>query len=209
MKRTPGTLEALLGLHRQLSRRRKLQLVFVMALMFLGAIAELATLGAVLPFLALIADPARAASFPTLQTFFAQLGWQDPNSIILPALLMFVVVALSAGAIRILLTWASNKFVSRLGHDLSVEAYRRTLYQSYSYHLTHNSSEIVTLASKVHLVTGALLRPLMQAAIAVTDRHFHFRGADRHRSLHCTERRACLRTLVFPCHAKHSLAAAH
>ena len=174
MKRTLGTLEALLRLHRQLSRRRKLQLVFVMALMFLGAIAELATLGAVLPFLALIADPARAASFPTLQTFFAQLGWQDPNSIMLPALLLFVAIALSAGAIRVLLTWASNKFVFRLSHDLSAEAYRRTLYQPYSYHLTHNSSEIVALASKVNLVTGALLQPLMQAAIAVTIAIFIF-----------------------------------
>ena len=90
------------------------------------------------------------------------------SSIIFPATLLFVAVVLSAAAIRVLLTWASTKFVFRLGHDLSVEAYRRTLYQPYSHHLTHNSSEIVALASKVRLVTSYLLWPLMQAAIAMT-----------------------------------------
>ena len=168
MKRTQGTLEALLRLYRQMSRRRKLQLVFVSALMFLGALAEIATVGAVLPFLTLVADPSRAASFPALHAIFAQFGWHEPNSIILPAALLFCLIALSAAAIRVLLAWSSNKVVFKIAHDLGVEIYRRALYQPYTYHLTHNSSEIVSVGAKVNVVTSYVLWPLMQAAIAVT-----------------------------------------
>ena len=49
-------------LFRQLSRRRRVQLVGLIGLSVIGAIAELAAIGAVFPFLALMANPAVLSS---------------------------------------------------------------------------------------------------------------------------------------------------
>ena len=54
----------------QLSARRRFQLAGLLVLMFVGAAAELGTIGAVFPFLALIADPSLAQKYPHRQEHF-------------------------------------------------------------------------------------------------------------------------------------------
>ncbi len=173
-KSADSLLNGLKRLYGHFSARRRLQLVLLAASMLVGAVAELATLGAILPFLALIVDPARAASYPILQTLFGALGWTDPDQILIPATLLFAAIALGAGAIRVLLAWGSQKFVFRLGYDLGAEVYRRVLYQPYSYHVTKNTSEIIAGMNKVQIVTGGVLLPLMQAAIGTVISLFIF-----------------------------------
>jgi ATP-binding cassette, subfamily B, bacterial PglK len=158
---------ALYQIYGQLSRRRRVQLFLLMLLMLAGAFAELVTIGAVLPFLALIADPERASSYPVLGEAFRYLGWDDATGILLPVTILFATTAAAAGAIRILLTWASIKFVIKVGHDLGVEVYRLVLHQPYSYHVSHNTSEMIAAVNKIQIITGAVLQPLLQAVIAV------------------------------------------
>ncbi len=169
-RKTYQTTDSLLSgfkrLYAHFSARRRRQLTLVMALMLVGAIAELATLGTVLPFLALIADPSRTTAYPQLQGLFAVLGWTDPDRILIPATFLFVVVALAAGAIRVLLVWASQKFVFRLGHDLGIDVYRRTLYQPYPYHVARNTSEVIAGIDKVQVVIFSMLLPLVLGVIA-------------------------------------------
>lgn len=105
--------------------------------------------------------------FPVLQQFFGALGWQEASSILLPATLLFAVVAVLSGAVRVLVIWASNKVTFAIGYDLGVEVYRRTLFQPYSYHAARNSSEIIGGLNKVQLVINNLLMPLMTSVIAV------------------------------------------
>ena len=139
-----------------------------MALMVFGGFAELATLGMVLPFLSLIADPAKASAYPTLKSAFAFLGGDDSNGVLLSVTLLFAVAALSSGAIRVLLLRASSGFAYMFCHDLAVDIYYRVLYQPYDYHLTKNSSEIIAADRKVERVTLNLFLPLIQTIIAVT-----------------------------------------
>ena len=162
---TEGLAGALFRFYRHLSRHRRVQLALILVLMLAGALAELATIGAVLPFLALIADPDRAVDMPFVGTLLLRLGWQGQN-MLLPVTVIFVAVALSAGAVRLLLVWASQKFVFRLGHDIGVEAYRRTLYQPYPYHIARNSSGTIGDIEKVQSVVWNMLMPLMQATTA-------------------------------------------
>ncbi len=160
-------ISAIRRLYSHLSRRRRVQLVWLLCLMLVGAVAELVTIGAVLPFLALMADPGKAMEYPLLQQVFTALGWQNPHSILLPVTLLFALVAVSSGAIRILLIWASSKVTFGIGYDLGVDVYRRTLFQPYRYHVARNTSQIVAGMNKVQIVIGGLLTPLMYAIIAV------------------------------------------
>jgi ABC-type multidrug transport system fused ATPase/permease subunit len=134
--------------------------------MILGAVAELATLGAVLPFLALLADPTVASKYPLLQKMFFALGWSSQKNIVLPATIFFGVIALSAAAVRMFLLWYSTRFTFGVGVDLCKEVYRRTLYQPYSFHVSRNTSEIIAGLTKVDNIVFYLINPLAQGVVA-------------------------------------------
>ena len=143
------------------------QFYLVLGLMLLGAFAELVAIGSVLPFLALLAHQDLASELPWIGGAFATVGAETPSEQLLLASAAFMVAAVMAAAIRLWLVWVSQKFVLQFGHELSVEIQRRILFQPYSYHLAHNSSEVVASLEMVQqLVFGVLLK-LMQAATAI------------------------------------------
>ena len=139
----------------------------VLLLMIVGAILELATIGAVLPFLALLADQSRLSYFPWLSDLFAALGANGPHDRLIAASGLFVVIAVIAGIVRLQLAWSSQRFVFKLGHELSVEIERRILLQPYSFHISWNSSTLIAGLEKVQVLVFQVLLPLMQAVMAV------------------------------------------
>lgn len=159
-----------------LPRRRRWQAGVILLLMLAGALAELMTIGAILPFLALIGNPQAAHSYPYLGTVFGYLGWNDPSRLLIPATILFAVIAVLAAIVRIVLTWASQKFVFRLGHDLSVAVYEGILYQPYSFHVMQNSSEILAGIGKIQQVITSVLLPIMLALTSVIIALFIFGG---------------------------------
>lgn len=150
-----------------LSRRRRIQLLGLLILMLLGAMAELVTIGAVVPFITLLARPEMAAELPVLQQIFSAVGWQDSEQLLLPMSLAFLVIVVVATALRLFLTYASNKVIYGIGYDLSVKLYRTVLEQPYSYHIEKNTSDVIAGVNKAQLLLGALLRPVMQGAISM------------------------------------------
>jgi ABC-type multidrug transport system fused ATPase/permease subunit len=150
-----------------LSLRRRWQLVGLLALMLLGAVAELASLGAVLPFLALLADPKVAFKYPMLQELFAMAGWGQSDDLLFPTTFLFAMVVVAAAVVRIFLSWSTFKFAFAVGHDISVEVYRRNLYQPYNFHVTHNSSEIIASIDKCNAVVFNVVLPLIQTLVSV------------------------------------------
>jgi ABC-type multidrug transport system fused ATPase/permease subunit len=150
-----------------MSARRQWQLVLVLLLVFAGALAELASLGAVFPFLALLADPKRMVSNPIIPQLFAMVGWRDPSNLVFPAAILFAVVVICTGVLRLVLAWASHKFIYRLGNDLATEVYRRTLYQPYRYHISKNTNEILASIAKVEDTTATLMALMSAFASAV------------------------------------------
>ena len=141
-----------------LTRRRKRQFLLLIGLMLVSALAEVVSLGAVLPFLGVLVAPERVLSFPIVADLAQALGITLPNQLLLPITIAFAVAALTAGAIRILLLWATTRIAFATGADLGIEVYRRTLYQPYSVHVARNSSEVISgIVVKVNSVSGVLL----------------------------------------------------
>lgn len=144
------------------SRRRKLQLIMLVALMIGGAIAEVATLGLIVPFLAIIFDPAQALSNSIVKQFADLFGVSSPAALLPAVTLSFTVVAILTAAVRILLVYANSRFIFGIGSELSSEAYRRTLYQPYAVHISRNTSEVVgTIKVKMDAVITLVLQPAL------------------------------------------------
>lgn len=169
-------LSLLKDVYRHLSPKRRVQLFLVLLLMLAGALAEVVTLGAVLPFLALLADPSLASAGPLAQQVLNGAGGLLGVSPLLAAAILFGGMAFVAAAIRLALTWASNKFVFMVGADLGREIYSRILQQPYTYHLEHNSSETLAAMSKVNMLVMGTLSASMQMAIAGLMSMFIFAG---------------------------------
>jgi ATP-binding cassette subfamily B protein len=151
-----------------LSPRRRRQLPGLAVLMLLSGLAEAMTLGAVLPFLGVIVSPDQVFEYPVAARLAQLLGFTTSQQLVLPLTVTFAVTALVAGAMRLAVLWFSKNYVQRVGHELSVEVYRRTLYQPYEVHVGYNTSEIVSSVEKVNTVMMALNQTLTLVSAVVT-----------------------------------------
>jgi ABC-type multidrug transport system fused ATPase/permease subunit len=142
MSKQPVTL-LLRRLWDHISRRRRFQFALLLVLMVCASLAEILSIGAVLPFLAVLTDPARVYAHTAAQPIIKAMSLTEPHQLLLPLTIAFGLAALIAGAIRLLLLWASIRLSYAAGADLSISIYRRTLYQPYAVHVARNSSEII------------------------------------------------------------------
>jgi ABC-type multidrug transport system fused ATPase/permease subunit len=148
----------LIRLWHYLTRRRQRQFMLLTGLMLVSAIAEVVSLGAVLPFLGILVAPDRVFSHPIVSEVTQAWGITSADQLVLPLTVAFAAAALIAGAIRILLLWSSTRIAFASGADLGIEVYRRTLYQPYRVHMARNSSEVVSgITNKVGGAVSVLL----------------------------------------------------
>ena len=158
----PSLRQLLRQLWAHLARRRRLQLGVLLLVMLASSVAEVLSLAAVLPFLAVLANPTGLWSQPLVQQWAPQLGIASAEALLLPITVAFAVAALAAGAIRLLNLWLNGRLAAAIGSDLSCEAYRRTLYQPYAVHLARNSSELIaSISTDVNRVINQVLNPLL------------------------------------------------
>ena len=133
--------------------------------------AELLAIGAVLPFLRLIVAPDAMLAEPYLAGIRRIFGWHRAADLVVPAASLLIVCAVAAAGVRLLLTWASQRFIYRLGYDMDAALFHRTVHQPYLDHVNRNSSEIVAGFDKINILTNTLLLPVMigvaSAVIAV------------------------------------------
>ncbi|MBS7556561.1 ABC transporter ATP-binding protein [Ancylobacter dichloromethanicus] len=150
-----------------MSPARRRSFVPLMLLMLVGAFAELFSLGALVVFLSMIAEPAALSRFALLNWLFTVLGASTQTEVIYLSTFIFAVAALGAAAIRVILQKESMTFVYGVSYEISSRLFRYTLAQDYIYHTRRNSSEILAAVNKAQQVTGELLVPLMQAVVSV------------------------------------------
>lgn len=160
----PGRgLAAIFGV---MSRRRRIQLALTVILTLCGAIAELVTIGAVLPLLALVAKPDYFAQAGLIRDVLDTLGFEPGTNLIVPAALFLIVAALVSAAVRLLLSWTSYRFIYGLGADISMRIYHRMLRQPYDHYLRQNSSAAVSAVQKTYSVVVGIVAQVIIAFTA-------------------------------------------
>ncbi|WP_292205901.1 ABC transporter ATP-binding protein [Mesorhizobium sp.] len=158
-----STLDTLRRLWRQVSKPRQRQFFGLLVLMMFGALAEAATLGALLPFLARIANPEAVGGQSFLARQLAGFRLTSSSDSLLDLTILFSVVAIIAGAVRIFLAWATNSYIFSLGHEVGVKVYDQVLRQPYSYHVSRNSSSVLAALRQVQAITAGVMLPLLQS----------------------------------------------
>lgn len=146
-------------LWRHLSSRRRVQLGLLLLLIIFASLTEVFSIGAILPFLAVLTAPERVFDHPIAQPFIQTFGIASEAQLLLPLTITFAAAALLTGGTRLLLLWASMRLSYVIGADLSYSIYQRTLYQPYAIHLARNSSEVITgISTKVGIVINNMMQ---------------------------------------------------
>lgn len=162
MRRQQTLSKLLRGLWLHIAPRRRIQFGLLFFLMLIASIAEVISIGAVLPFLSIITAPESVFNHPSAAPLIRLLGISQASQLLLPLTIMFSLAALLSGAARLLLLWAQTRLSHAIGADLSFSIYRRTLYQPYSVHVARNSSEIIAgISAKANSVVNYTLLPIL------------------------------------------------
>jgi len=152
-----STPKLLLGLWSHLSSRRRVQLLLVLLVMLASGVAELLSLGSILPFLVVLSNPDRLWQNSFVQALAPYFGLTEPSQLLLPSTVLFGSAALLAGAVRLINLWLNGRLAAEIGSDLSCQAYQRTLYQPYEVHVKRNSSEVITaITTQINYTVGAI-----------------------------------------------------
>ncbi|MEA3061427.1 MAG: hypothetical protein QOJ94_1208 [Sphingomonadales bacterium] len=153
---------ALFTLFHLMTGRRRRQFLVTLALMLFGAVAELGTIGAALPFLALLSGE------PAAGRFAGWIAWLPvrPDGVLGFALILVAAAVIAAG-VRLMLVWTTQRLVMGIGHDVATAIFSRMLRQPYAEFVRRNSSEVLGSLEKVRDIVGSMLQPAMQGLIAI------------------------------------------
>ncbi len=100
-----------------------MQLGLLLLVMLSSGGAELVSLGAVLPFLAVLSDPERLWQQLLVQALAGRVGFTQASELLVPATLAFAAAAVLAAVVRLTNLWLNGRLADQrrvaLGSDLS------------------------------------------------------------------------------------------
>ena len=153
---------ALSQLWRSIRPAQKRKIGIAIVLMVFASLAEVISIGAVIPFIMVLIDPERLEANVIGKLLLSILSDSLRENLISVLASIFAAAAILATIIRISLLWISNRAIYSAGSDISSDIFKRTLYQKYEVHIGRSSSEMINaLTTEVAVVINYALSPLM------------------------------------------------
>jgi ABC-type bacteriocin/lantibiotic exporter with double-glycine peptidase domain len=145
-----------------LNVRERRQAVLLLILTLFVALAESTRVASVLPFVAVLSDPAAIHQNQLLSFAYNLLGFQSTDQyLIFLGLGLFAIVVCTL-SLTALLSWASLRFAGMRHYRLSSQLFEGYLGRAYEWFLARNSSELgTTLLSEVNQVISNALSPAL------------------------------------------------
>tara|TARA_Y100000768_G_scaffold388702_1_gene386311 strand:- start:9804 stop:11579 length:1776 start_codon:yes stop_codon:yes gene_type:complete len=145
-----------------LSKRRQRQFVLMQVFAIIVSFFEMASLGAVVPFLTVLAEPENIFQNEYMQPFISFFQITQPSELALPITLIFIMLTIFSALVRFMFLWALTRLSQQAGADLSINIYRHTLFQDYAIHVARNSSEVINgIITKTTTVTKGVISPVL------------------------------------------------
>ena len=153
----PLIIQLLFRLWGQINSRCRRNLLFLMILILLTSLAEIISIGSIVPFLGALTAPEKVYGHILVKPIIDFLEIKEPSQIMLLFSIFFGLAVLISGIMRLLLLWSNTKISYSIGTDFGANIYRRTLLQEYIIHCSRNSNEIInSIANKTTSVIGII-----------------------------------------------------
>lgn len=156
------TLNLYKRLWSHLSYVKKRQFICLLLLGVVVSFFEVLSIGAILPFLGVIASPDKVLSNSLFREAMQFFGMNSLGKLIFFIAILFGILVIITASLRTLLLWLQTKVSFETGSDISVEAYYRSLSQPYLFHTSKNTSELITgITTKAGGIVGNTLFPAL------------------------------------------------
>lgn len=150
-----------------LGSRRRWQITALFTLMLFSVFAEMMSLGAVIPFLTVLTSPEVIMESKWFTPLIQFLGVTKADELVLPFTVAFISAAIFAAILRTLLLWVNSRLSASMAIQLRTEIYRRTLYRPYEFHISQNSSALISIVTeKVNASLNTAVLQMMHLIIA-------------------------------------------
>ena len=134
----------------------------VLGLMLVAAVAEIFSLGLLIPFLGVLLNPAGVFENEYLAPVLRHFGLRGHDQLVVGVTVLFISAALTAAAVRVALVWSQIRLAYGMGSELSSAIYRRVLFQPYRFHAETNSSQVIAdVSRKADRVVNEVILPSM------------------------------------------------
>lgn len=156
----------ILRLWSYINPRRRIQFLLLLGLMLVASLAEVMTLGAVVPFLGVLISPETLFSSPLGRFLSSLVDTEDKVGTLQFITFTFVIFATFAGIIRILLLWISTRISFAVGADISRLVFEKHLNLPYDVHVDANSSDVIN--GIIQRVNGVVFWVILPCLTLVT-----------------------------------------
>jgi ABC-type multidrug transport system fused ATPase/permease subunit len=166
----------LLNLWGLINPSKKQKLIILLFLTLIGGFAEILSIGSVVPFVASITSQDTLYNHPVMADFHELFNVGSPDDLILPMTLIYIALAILAGAIRTVLLKYGTTLSFAVGVDLDVLTYKHYVYQDYEEYINSNTSEAMSVITKKNTIINSsiihafitLLSASLMAAIVLS-----------------------------------------
>ena len=145
-----------------IATRHKIQACFLLLLMIISSISEVFSIGAAIPFIAVIVSPESIVNYEVIKSISNLIGSLKISDLTLYLTIIFILAVILSCIIRVLLVWALNTFCFLVGADLASKLYRNSLYQPYVNQISQSTSVILdSITVKTETVITTFILPFM------------------------------------------------
>ena len=122
----------------------KKKIFSLIILILFSSIADIVSIGAIVPFLGLLTNPESITSLPIVINLFGSSGLlEDKKLFLLYISAIFIFLVLLAGVVRLVMLKKITYFSYSVGADISSEFYTKIIYSSYEEQIKTNSADAI------------------------------------------------------------------
>ena len=141
-----------------LTKREKGRLFLLFGLVLLTMVLEIASIGVIVPIVGLLVGGNESSSLPWVGGLTDSLS---SSTLLVTAMLGVLGLFVVKNMVLLGSTYIRNRVLTSLNSRLTSELFVRLLEQPYSYHLRHNSAELVQATQNISTVTSGSLVPTL------------------------------------------------
>jgi ATP-binding cassette, subfamily B, bacterial PglK len=142
-----------------LDHRQRRALVALQLLALLMAASTTVGIAAILPFFAMLTDPASIERLPGLRELYELLKPASRHDFVLALGVVFAAAVVAGNAVNLVGSYAMNRFAFGVGDTLHVALFDEYLRRDYAFHVTNHGAE---LSHKVINETGRVVSGILQ-----------------------------------------------
>ncbi len=145
-----------------LSRREQKQLYWLFVAMVVMAIIEVASVGSIMPFMAVVANPDVISENRWLSFIYTFFDFDSSNIFLLTlgGIVLFILIASNTASA--IITWLIFRYTWMRNHSLSKRLFSQYLHEPYVFFLNHNTAELEkNILDEVQLVVTGIINPVL------------------------------------------------